>query len=402
MMKYYLDQAALIDGNNVSNTGFDVTFLYDTGDVPRQIACEAIANSWTTLGSKYHVSVIPIDWPTYLTYMVSYGMGSYILGWLADFADAVDFAGVYMGTGGSFSGFQGPPYPADQSIIDTEIAKAATEPDVYNRCLEYQDLEARYYNDAMSVALEQPTGRGWQRDWVQNRWVNQLLPGVFAYYLYKSSPAVVGSVTLDVQHTLTKIVTYTQIYVFDGAMTVGGGISSDLITPMKYNVEVTRTDGNVGVGLIYATLGLYRTPGEGSAAEQYGNGTDILIGAGQSINMTFTWLEDGVTEVITANETGITYTVGASSYPFQPGINDTDPSLETVTNGTFVAKTLTADINGDGTVDIYDALALSAAFGSSTGATNYSTAADLNLDNNVDIYDAIILAGHFGQTVGTF
>jgi hypothetical protein len=57
------------------------------------------------------------------------------------------------------------------------------------------------------------------------------------------------------------------------------------------------------------------------------------------------------------------------------------------------------DINGDGVVDIYDALLASTAFGSKPGDPNWNPAADLNGDGIIDIYDMIILAGHFGQKI---
>jgi hypothetical protein len=56
------------------------------------------------------------------------------------------------------------------------------------------------------------------------------------------------------------------------------------------------------------------------------------------------------------------------------------------------------DINGDGTVDIYDAITLASAFGSTPGSPNWNPNADINGDGIVDIYDAITLASHFGQT----
>jgi hypothetical protein len=56
------------------------------------------------------------------------------------------------------------------------------------------------------------------------------------------------------------------------------------------------------------------------------------------------------------------------------------------------------DINGDGTVDVYDAILLAAAYGSTPGSSNWNPSADINGDGIVDIYDAIILAAHYGQT----
>jgi parallel beta-helix repeat protein len=55
------------------------------------------------------------------------------------------------------------------------------------------------------------------------------------------------------------------------------------------------------------------------------------------------------------------------------------------------------DINGDGTVDIYDAILLAGAYGSKPGNPSWNPNADLNDDNTVDIYDAIILANHYNQ-----
>ena len=71
---------------------------------------------------------------------------------------------------------------------------------------------------------------------------------------------------------------------------------------------------------------------------------------------------------------------------------------------------LKGDINGDGVVDIYDAILLAAAFNShgpnfdyagEPASSNWNPNADLNGDGIVDIYDAIILASCFGDTLAT-
>ncbi|MGD0495775.1 MAG: ABC transporter substrate-binding protein [Candidatus Bathyarchaeia archaeon] len=402
-MQYWLDKAALVDGHNVSTDGFDVTFLYNTGNAMRQIACQALADSWSTLNSKYHVSVIAVDWPTFLTLMVTKGMAGYCLGWLADFADAVDFAGVYMATGGSFSAFQGPPYPADQATIDLEIIQASTAAEP-QRVILYHDLESRYWNNCLSIALDQPVGRAWARDWVQGRSVNQLWPGLVAYFLYKAIIGVVQSIDLNIQSSLNPIVNYTTIYIYQNQMRVGGGLGSgiDPITPMKYFLDVHRTEANGGA--IYATIGLKRTPGEFPDASEFANGTYVLVTPGGSANKTLTWYENGASQKITGASWkvgGKVYTVGASSYPLTSLANDTSLSNNEVTNGTFHATTLPGDIDGNGIVDIYDALKLSAAFGANAGQKKYNALADLNSDATIDIYDAIILASNFNKAVLT-
>jgi hypothetical protein len=56
------------------------------------------------------------------------------------------------------------------------------------------------------------------------------------------------------------------------------------------------------------------------------------------------------------------------------------------------------DLNLDGTVDIYDAIILANAYGSTPTSSNWNAAADINSDKNVDIYDAIMLANNYGKT----
>ena len=60
---------------------------------------------------------------------------------------------------------------------------------------------------------------------------------------------------------------------------------------------------------------------------------------------------------------------------------------------------LPGDINGDGVVNILDAILLASAFGSKRGEPNWDPRCDINKDGSVNILDAIILASHFGETV---
>ena len=59
--------------------------------------------------------------------------------------------------------------------------------------------------------------------------------------------------------------------------------------------------------------------------------------------------------------------------------------------------TLLGDLNGDGVVDIYDAIIFANAFGSMPGDANWNPNADFLGDGVVDIYDAIVLSVHFGS-----
>jgi len=76
-----------------------------------------------------------------------------------------------------------------------------------------------------------------------------------------------------------------------------------------------------------------------------------------------------------------------------------DPSGQTLQSNSedgSVRIRLIGDINGDSAVDLYDALILAKAFGSTQSTPNWNPDADINHDGVVDIFDAIILTGHMG------
>jgi hypothetical protein len=87
------------------------------------------------------------------------------------------------------------------------------------------------------------------------------------------------------------------------------------------------------------------------------------------------------------------YNVSATAGPI-PG--ETNSSDNTAVGGQLTVG-IPGDINGDGVVDIYDAIIFAAAYGSTPGNSNWNPNADINGDGIVDIYDAIILAANFGQ-----
>jgi hypothetical protein len=89
------------------------------------------------------------------------------------------------------------------------------------------------------------------------------------------------------------------------------------------------------------------------------------------------------------------YTLSAYAWPVP---DETSISDNNITGGTVYVGT-PGDLNGDGTVDIYDAITLAGAFNSNPGILNWSPNSDINNDNIVDIYDAITLANNYGKTV---
>jgi PKD repeat protein len=58
---------------------------------------------------------------------------------------------------------------------------------------------------------------------------------------------------------------------------------------------------------------------------------------------------------------------------------------------------LIGDLNGDGIVNILDAIVFANSFGKNRGDPGFNPAADMNGDGTVNVLDAIIMANHFGQ-----
>jgi hypothetical protein len=94
------------------------------------------------------------------------------------------------------------------------------------------------------------------------------------------------------------------------------------------------------------------------------------------------------------NTTGFAYgnyTVSAYAWPVPDETSTADNNL---TGGTVYVG-IPGDINGDGTVNILDAIILSNAFLATPGSSNWNSNADINGDGVVNILDSIILGQYF-------
>jgi Dockerin type I domain/CARDB len=87
------------------------------------------------------------------------------------------------------------------------------------------------------------------------------------------------------------------------------------------------------------------------------------------------------------------YMISAYAVPVPEETNTADNTYA----GSVIRVVIPGDINGDGMVDIFDAILLAGAYNTSLGRPNWSPNADVNGSSMVDIFDAIILANHYSQ-----
>jgi peptide/nickel transport system substrate-binding protein len=387
---------AVFDGFNVGTEGFEMTLAYNIGNDQRQIACNLIAQAFLALNStKYKCNVVGLDWPVFLEAENLGYLPMYDVGWLADFADPANFCEPYQASWGAFCSGQFDPannaQPEDQALVNDMIGKAMVETDPTLREWYYKNMQYRYWLDVPSFPLVQASNRRWAREWVQGWYYNALYPGLYAYDLYKTDPPV----DLDITATVTPATpTYPVVYIFHNQMRIGGGNANP--AKMTYNLHVKRNPDTSNITTLYAAVGLTRTLG---SDKQFVNGTYVALLAGQDANVIVIWWEDGVQQIIAGNTTGIPYTVAGETWPMNKNASDTNIANNFQQAGTLLARTLTADITGNGVVDIFDAIRLSTVFGISSTVVGWNPDADLNSDLIINIFDAILLSNNFNKHV---
>jgi parallel beta-helix repeat protein len=115
-----------------------------------------------------------------------------------------------------------------------------------------------------------------------------------------------------------------------------------------------------------------------------GRATSVTVTSDSSIILNFTWSTSGLAYG--------NYMIKAYTPPV-PG--ETDTTDNTRTSSIYVG--IPGDANGDGIVNILDAITLGKAFTTTPGSKNWNPNADINGDGIINILDAIILGNHFLQ-----
>jgi parallel beta-helix repeat protein len=125
-----------------------------------------------------------------------------------------------------------------------------------------------------------------------------------------------------------------------------------------------------------------------------------------TLRLNATILYETDTSITSRNSNAFTFTLNTTSiakarYSLETHVNPVTNETDTTDNTRtlYISVTFPGDVNGDLTVDIYDAIALAAAYDSVPQTPSWNPNADINSDNIVDIYDAIFVSSTYGKKI---
>jgi peptide/nickel transport system substrate-binding protein len=418
--KYALDlskveaelKAAMFTQDGVTKSlwewGFTLTMLYNLGNDQRRLANSLMIDAIQSLNAKrsglppFRITNLGIDWPIYLDAMEAMTMPVYQIGWLADFADADNWARPFMHSLGDFATFQAldtdPNWNATH--VDELIEKGIKTPDGPERNATYQELQTIYHDLVPSLPVVQPLGRRWQRDWVQGYYYNILGQGSLGNYFYiywKAAAAAPKPVDINALGSITAV----------GGTKIKVTPRLTRMKTLEMDLTVHRTDTNTEVPIVTVFLALNRTNSKGvsviipETVEETREQAHLkTLRVGESITVHFVWNETAAAGVSTVMPPD-NYTISGVVIVFSSFAYDSDASNNLVVSagGPVIVVTLTGDIDESGKVDIRDIATAAKAFGTDPTSPRWNPYADVNGDNKIDIRDIASIAKQFGKTL---
>ncbi len=160
---------------------------------------------------------------------------------------------------------------------------------------------------------------------------------------------------------------------------------------MSFNVTVSRTD-TYAPPMVWANVTLKRTDAAGTESVIVDHYLVFLLSS-ECWSLNLTWDE---TETMQEGNWTISAFIESVGKYYDENITNNEAF-----DGTVEAMELRGDIDGDGEVDIFDAVTFAGHFGGGLDSPElYDPDCDLNGDGYIDVYDAIILADNFGESIG--
>jgi len=145
--------------------GFKLTLEYNIGNDMRRVSMEILEANIESLNPLFDLDVVGLEWASHLPAYQSGQMMAYRSGWCADYLHPYNFIQPYYHAQGNFMRVQGFGTPEIDSLI-SQIGEATDVDELNALCHEVQ-LWA--LENALTIPMVDPTGRTWERTWVQGR-----------------------------------------------------------------------------------------------------------------------------------------------------------------------------------------------------------------------------------------
>ena len=114
--------------------------------------------------------------------------------------------------------------------------------------------------------------------------------------------------------------------------------------------------------------------------------TCFLLSSGESTTLAITWN--------TSNFVYGSYTIWACAEPV--------PDEEYTVDNTYISRvvivTIPGDVDGDGSVGIFDIVTMADVYGSQEGDPDYNPNCDIDGDGDIDIFDIVMAASNYGES----
>ncbi len=171
-------------GGKVWENGFKFTMAFNSGNLPRQTACQIIKRHVESINPKFKIDVRAVEWPTFLDAYKSSKLPIFVMGWNADYPDSHNFAFPLLHSKGD--------YPHTQKFKNPEFDKlveaANGETNMAKRKALYSKLMALAYEEVPQLYVIDVVRYRTQRDWVKGWYHNPVFPdSPYGSYFYSIS-----------------------------------------------------------------------------------------------------------------------------------------------------------------------------------------------------------------------
>jgi peptide/nickel transport system substrate-binding protein len=149
-------------GGQLWDIGFKLTLEYNIGNDMRRASLEILEATIESLNPKFDLDVVGLEWASHLPAFQSNQIGVYRSGWGADYIHPYNFIQPYYHSQGNFMSAQGFGTPE----IDAKIAEMGAASDPAEMIRLSHEIQKWALDGAYTIPMVDPTGRYWERTWV--------------------------------------------------------------------------------------------------------------------------------------------------------------------------------------------------------------------------------------------